>query len=37
MELILNFYDKKEKIQKPKNFQELKKQIENLFNLNSYD
>ena len=37
MELILNFYDKKEKIQKPKTFQELKKQIENLFNLNSYD
>ena len=37
MELILNFYDKKEKIQKPKNFQELKKQIENLFNLNSFD
>ena len=37
MELIINFYDKKEKIQKPKNFQELKKQIENLFNLNSYD
>ncbi len=37
MELIINFYDKKEKIQKPKNFQELKKQIENLFNLNSFD
>ena len=37
MELILNFYDKKEIIQKPKNFQELKNQIENLFNLNSFD
>ena len=37
MDFILNFYDKKEKIQKPKTFQELKKQIENLFNLNYYD
>ena len=37
MEFIINFYDKKEKIQKPKNFQELKKEIEKLFNLNSFD
>ena len=37
MDFILNFYEKKKKIQKPKTFQELKKQIENLFNLNSYD
>lgn len=37
MDFIVDFYDKKEKIQKPKNFQELKKQIEKLFNLNSFE